>query len=191
MFPIYNSYTGDPVATFLIFSFAVLVYVFLSLGLYTVAKRRGLRNYGLAWLPIANYWVLGCLADQYDNAHTGKNLKLRRHLLWLCIATVSLYIIVYVIIAKAAFSQYSALNMLVNSLLLTPYFMLYVLLPLFFTLIIFCYIAFYKHYRSCSPDKAVVLLVFSITFAVIIPFVLFSLRKSDKGMPAPPVTEPQ
>lgn len=81
MYGISRPISFAPAIMFLVFSFAVLVYVFYSLGLYTIAKRRGLRYYGLAWVPIADYWILGSIADQYHNAHTGKNLKLRKHLL--------------------------------------------------------------------------------------------------------------
>lgn len=184
MYP--NIYSYDSVVKFLIFSFAVLVYVFFSLGLYTIAKRRGLRNYGLAWVPVANYWILGSVADQYDNAHTGKNLKLRKHLLWLSITSIILYFVMNSII-------YNNINTYIYTpYILILYFYMFILFPFVFALLIFEYIALYKLYRSCSPDNAVVLLVFSITFSVIIPFVLFSMRKSDKGMPVlPPAQEKQ
>lgn len=184
-----------PAISFLILSFAILVYVFHSLGLYTIAKRRGLRLYGLAWVPIANLWVLGCVADQYDEVHTGKNMKLRKHLLWLSIVYIVLYIVFYIIFIGiiltslftfAYFSNYTYL------MVWLPFLFISLLLPFIIALSIFGFMAYYKLYRSCNPDKAVVLLVFSIAFGIIIPFVLFALRKSDRGMPAPqPQTEQQ
>ena len=44
---------------------AVITYIFSSLGSYTLAKRRGIRAPGLAWIPIGGVrWILGSLADQ-------------------------------------------------------------------------------------------------------------------------------
>ena len=44
---------------------SLAVYIFSALGLYTIAQRRGLRNSWLAWIPVANVWILGSLSDQY------------------------------------------------------------------------------------------------------------------------------
>ena len=62
---------------------AVITYIFSSLGFYTLAKRRGIRAPGLAWIPIGGVrWILGSLADQYASL-TGSKLRCSRHiLLW-------------------------------------------------------------------------------------------------------------
>ena len=41
----------------------VVMYVFEALSLFTIAKRRGIPNYGLAWVPVGNMWIVGKLAD--------------------------------------------------------------------------------------------------------------------------------
>ena len=46
--------------------FGMVWYVLQSLGLYTIAERRGIRNPWLAWVPVANMWVLGSISDQYQ-----------------------------------------------------------------------------------------------------------------------------
>ena len=43
----------------------IAVYVFTSLALYTIAKRRGINHPWLSWIPVANVWILGSIADQY------------------------------------------------------------------------------------------------------------------------------
>ncbi len=50
---------------------AIVGYVLGALGLYTIAKRRGINNPWLAWVPVADMWVLGCISDQYR--HIVKN----------------------------------------------------------------------------------------------------------------------
>ena len=59
---------------------AVVSYIFLALGLYTMAKRRGIKNFWLAWIPVVNVWVLGCIADQYRYVNKGQ-IKARRKVL--------------------------------------------------------------------------------------------------------------
>ena len=39
-------------------------YVLSSMAVYTIARRRGLRKPWLAWIPVANVWLLGSLSDQ-------------------------------------------------------------------------------------------------------------------------------
>ena len=67
---------------------AVLFYVFESLGFYAIAKRRGVANPGLAWVPVASYWIMGCIADQYDEYTTGNSMNMKNILLWLAIGSV-------------------------------------------------------------------------------------------------------
>ena len=64
----------------------IAFYVLYSLGLFTMAKRRGIRCYGLAWVPVANLWILGSISDQYKYVTAGKNQKRRGILLALSIA---------------------------------------------------------------------------------------------------------
>ena len=44
---------------------SIAIYVFTALALSTMARRRGIAAYWLAWIPVANLWLLGSLSDQY------------------------------------------------------------------------------------------------------------------------------
>ena len=67
----------------------VAVYVLTALAVYTVAKRRGLSNPWLAWIPVADSWLLGSISDQYRYVVKGENRSKRKILLTLRIlATV-------------------------------------------------------------------------------------------------------
>ena len=44
---------------------AIVSYVLLAWGLFTIAKRRGINKPWLAWIPVVNVWMLGCISDQY------------------------------------------------------------------------------------------------------------------------------
>lgn len=156
----------------------VLAYVFYSLGLYTIAKRRNIKYPGLAWVPVASLWVLGSIADQYDYLATGSVKKLRLVLAWLAggVCGCGLILMIISVIIAASFDP---------SLLIITGLFGFIVWAAIITLAIFILIALYKLYRSCTPDNATVLLVLSIFFSIIIPFTVFALRNSDKGMPVP------
>lgn len=50
------------------FLVAIATYVFTALSLYTIAKRRFFldRRSWLAWVPFAQFWVLGSISDDYQ-----------------------------------------------------------------------------------------------------------------------------
>lgn len=56
---------------------AIAAYVLGSLGFYGIATRRGIRHAWIAWVPIANGWLLGCISDQYQSVKFGKEKKKR------------------------------------------------------------------------------------------------------------------
>lgn len=53
--------------------FFIGFYLLFSYGLYSVATRRGDKNAVLAWIPIANFYLLGTFIGEFDIA--GKQMK--------------------------------------------------------------------------------------------------------------------
>lgn len=62
---------------------SIASYILLALGMYTMAKRRGIRKPWLAWIPVANVWLLGCLSDQYQYVSLGRQRGRRKTMLTL------------------------------------------------------------------------------------------------------------
>ena len=75
---------------FVALAVATAQYVFGALGLYRIAKRRGIHNPWLAWVPVANVWLLGSVSDHYQYIVKRKVTKRRKVLLILEIAVVVL-----------------------------------------------------------------------------------------------------
>jgi len=46
-----------------LFILGIVAYVFTSLGLMTLAKNKGIENAWLAWIPIANLYILGLIVE--------------------------------------------------------------------------------------------------------------------------------
>ncbi len=76
---------------------AIASYVLMALGLYTVAKRRGIHKAWLAWIPVANVWLLGCVSDQYRQVAKGQVKNRRKLLLTLEIVVVVLAVLVSIL----------------------------------------------------------------------------------------------
>lgn len=71
---------------------SVALYVLQALGLYALAKRRGIRYAWLAWVPLGVLWVLGALSDDYRARVRGKQRKMRLYLPVLCAVLVVLLV---------------------------------------------------------------------------------------------------
>ena len=74
--------------------FSIAIYVLSSLSLYTIAQRRSIHNPWLAWLPIGNLWILGCISDQYRYVALGQEKSKRKVLLVLNIIAMVLAIVI-------------------------------------------------------------------------------------------------
>ena len=172
--------------------YSIVVYVLHSLGMYTIAKRRGIHNPWLAWIPVANLWALGSISDQYQYVAKGKVRNRRKVLLGLTIAMYVLLIVlmvsaVIVIVAAAG----GAMSDAVVAELIAPMLILLLsylaMLVIAIILLVYEYIAYYDLFTSCNPNNATAFLVLGIFFTFLLPFFVFACRKKDLGMPQPAV----
>ena len=162
--------------------FGLLTYILSSVGLYTIAKRRGIKNPGLAWVPVANYWIIGCISDQYQYVVNGKVHNKRKTLLLLYLIPVALSFVSSIVNSVAAVVAAGTGS---DSLAVLGVSLIFSLIQMGVNLagIIVYYIALNDIYHSCSAHNGTVFLVLSIIFPALIPFFFFALRKKDGGMP--------
>ena len=59
----------------------LVFYAMRAYAVYSIAKRRGMRKPWLAWVPVANSWMLGALSDQYRHLIKGEIRQKRKLLL--------------------------------------------------------------------------------------------------------------
>ena len=173
-------------------SLGIAAYVLRALGLYSIAKRRGINHPWMSWVPVLDLWVLGCISDQYQYVVNGKVKNKRKWMLGLNIALAVLYIAFFVFCGVAVFSAVSGITgsmgteKLVAALIGPAVGLLLGLIPLVgiaIALMVIRYIALYDLYTSCTPQNNVLFLVLSIFFSVTEPFFLFFIRTKDEGMP--------
>ena len=158
---------------------ALVFWVFRSIGLYTIAKRRGIGNAWLAWIPIGCDWVRGSVSDQYQHLVKGKVTSRRKILLVL--NAIGLVIglgsgILTVLQTIAAQTNVGVVSLGIAGLL-TPV----LTWGVGIAVLVFNHICSFDLYRSCNPENAVVFLVLGIVLPVTEPFFYFACRKKDLG----------
>ena len=161
-------------------------WILRSLSLHSIAKRRGIRNAWLAWIPVGSHWILGCVADQYQHLVQGKVTSRRKIMLILGAVSMVLYTVAYGLAFMQVFAGMgvlpveqavtAALAGAIPSMLGTV---------VGIVTLVFYHICNYDLYRSCRPDGAVAFLVLGIIFAFCEPFFYLACRKKDLGMVVP------
>ena len=172
----------------IVLALTVVVYVFQSISLYSVAKRRGIHNPWLAWIPIGNMWLLGCISDQYQYVAKGRGRNTRKFILGFGIATMALAFLGLFQSSMMMLALYQNGTNLSGAFM--GVFLSLMTMGVSVTACVFEFIALYDYYRSCNPENATVFLVLSILFTITMPFFMFADRKKDLGMP-PRAAEPQ
>ena len=170
----------------------IAAYVLSSLALYTIAKRRGLNHAWLSWIPVANVWILGSIADQYRYVARGEIKSKRKVLLTLNIISAVLTAVMVCLCVVAVVGAFSGAIMgrhedvIMRNLLGTLAGTLGLMVPILGVAIaaaIIRYMALYDLYSSCDPDNKTVFLVIGILFGITEPVFLFLCRNKDLGMP--------
>ena len=172
--------------------FSIAAYVLTSLAIYAIARRRGLRKPWLAWIPVVNCWIIGCISDQYRYVVKGQYKSKRKILLILKLVSV-IFVLAAVIaggflVADVVRTMMYGIRMeAVLSQILGPVLGIAgLVLPMFGLAIasaVIYFMALYDVFQSMDPANGVMFLVLSILFPVTEPFFLFFNREKDKGMP--------
>lgn len=165
---------------------AVATYVLQSLSVYTIAKRRGIKKPGLAWVPVANVWTWGCISDQYRYVAKGQVRNKRKWMLGLSIAMWVVYVVFFVAFGAFLFAVIDdthATDVFGAAGFLGMGVTFMALMGICVALTVLQYMALYDLYRSCDPSNAVMYLVLSIFVSICQIVFLFLCRNKDLGMP--------
>ena len=132
--------------------------------MYTIADKRGVKNAWLAWIPVGESWVLGKVADEYDErTNTKKNWA--KTLLTLSLVGgvffAVTYVAFFVFVFAAAFSSGGDLDTWVIAPLVVLYLILLVAALLMCACAVLKMICTYKVYESIVPEKAIKYMIVS------------------------------
>lgn len=167
--------------------FLLVQYVLTSMALYTLAKRRGVANPFLAWIPVADSYITGVLAEGYD-AREGHKRGWGKVLLIMSVIGNGGVIAGYVGLMASGMSaaiKYAPAEPPVGEWLvgfLVFYVVLLVGAIVFAAAGIVRQICVYKIYESTVEEKAVKYLLLSLMVPLAGPISLFMCRNKGYGM---------
>ena len=165
-------------------------YVLQGLGMYRIAERRGIHKPWLAWIPLANCWLLGSISDHYQYVAKQKVTKRRRTLLILEIALVVAYIAFIVSMFATLFSlDYAPTDEQGLGMILFMFLGMAILAGVAIAAMVFVYLTYFDLFRSCRPQNEVLFLILGIFVPITLPFFVFACSAYDYGMP--PKRDPQ
>ncbi len=158
-----------------VLAYAVIAYIFEAKAFSKIAARRGVGKPWLAWIPGANMWLTGKIAEDYCEKAEGRTTNYARNLIIFSIANVCL---------SFPLGFVSGITPYISNTAILFFFLLIELAVLAFSVafLVYQYIVYYKVLKSCAPEKATLYLILSIIFAVIMPFLLFSVSDRDDGL---------
>ena len=186
-----------------VYIFALLIGLFAysmeGLALHRMGKVCGAPYPWLAWIPVANVWILGSLSDQFRYVVRGQVRSKRKVLLTLNIISAVMGVVMVVALVAAVIRFVLSVRNpseteLVNALLGSIMGILALCVPLAGVAIaaaVLRFMALYDIYTSCDPANNTVYLVLSILFSFTQAIFLFLCRNRDDGMPPRRDAQPQ
>jgi hypothetical protein len=148
----------------------IAMYLLQAISIYTLSTRCGLNKPYLAFVPVANYYQMGLLADQYERPV--KIGKLRYALTPLavlqCIAAILLMVYSFQFLSEV-FAIIPSMETMAQGdmqVFWQAYIKYFMFFSVYFLLaipsMILTYVALYKIYKMVNPANAALLLILSI-----------------------------
>ena len=163
--------------------FAVLIaqYVMTSIALYTLAKRRGIANPFLAWIPVADSWITGSVAQEYDEREGHKRSWGKVLFVTSLIGSVGV-LVGYVGMIASAIAE--AMKYAPASAPMEAWFIKFIICYVLLLVAVVAltaagivrYICIFKIYESTVGDKAIKYLLLSIMVPLACPICLLLCR---------------
>ena len=161
----------------LILAIGIANYVLSSIGLYRIAKRRCIANPFLAWIPVANVWIMGEIAQEYDNRN-----GIKRNWKIAMIVPYLLEMLSAIVLTVLAVVMAILVKMVTASAILAPIIVFYIVyLVTIMSALVFAavnYICNFKIFESTVPEKALKYLILSITIPLASGICLYKCRNS-------------
>lgn len=174
----------------------VAVYIFVALAIYTIAQRRNFDRPWMAWVPVAQDYIVGSLSDQYQLTVQRKVTCRRKYLLGANLATVVSAIVLVIMLLVTVWNllaagynnydgEYDSVKVWGSTggvILAVVVFVAAVI-----TRTVYFHMSLYDIYRSCDPKNATLFTVLGIFFGFLPAVFLMICKDKDEGMYIPRV----
>ena len=164
----------------------IAIYLLESISVYKMAKSAEIKNPWLAFIPVANDWVFGTLAEKYKKKNGTKSARFGIILPVLegivLIETIALTIFTVISIKEITGYALDAVNtsseMVPEQFMsLIPVIILYfALMAVAFAYAVVFFIALWRVYSSFDKSNATLYIVLSVIFTISVPIILFIIR---------------
>ena len=168
-----------------IFGIAITMYLFEAFGIYRMGQKLGFKNPWLAFIPIANMYAFGKVAEQYvknDGRPSAKFSKilLTLNIIMLVLAILFTVVIIVTVIANIAMFDVTGGNeMAILSVILPAVLGYIVFIGLAIAQSVVYYIALWRIFAIFDHNNATVFLVLSIFISFLYPIFLFAVRNKE------------
>ena len=164
----------------------IAIYLLESIGVYKMAKSAEIKNPWLAFIPVANDWVFGTLAEKYKKKNGTKSARFGIILPVLegivLIEAIALTIFTVISIKEITGYALDAVNTSAEMapeqfMSLIPVIILYfALMAVAFAYAVVFFIALWRVYSSFDKSNATLYIVLSVIFTISVPIILFIIR---------------
>lgn len=164
----------------------IAIYLLESISVYKMAKSAEIKNPWLAFIPVANSWVFGTLAEKYKKKNGTKSARFGIILPVLegivLIESAALTVFSVISISEITGYAFDAVN--TSSEMAPEQFMsLIPVIILYFALMavaiayaVVFFIALWRIYSSFDKSNATLYIVLSVVFTISVPIILFIIR---------------
>lgn len=164
----------------------IAIYLLESISVYKMAKSAEIKNPWLAFVPVANDWVFGTLAEKYKKKNGTKSARFGIILPVLegIVLIESIALTIFTVISVKEITGY-ALDAVNTSAEMAPeqFMSLIPVIILYFALIavaiayaVVFFIALWRVYSSFDKSNATLYIVLSVIFTISVPIILFIIR---------------
>ena len=164
----------------------IAIYLLESISVYKMAKSAEIKNPWLAFIPVANDWVFGTLAEKYKKKNGTKSARFGIILPVLegIVLIEAIALTIFTVISVKEITGY-ALDAVNTSAEMAPeqFMSLIPVIILYFALIavaiayaVVFFIALWRVYSSFDKSNATLYIVLSVIFTISVPIILFIIR---------------
>lgn len=164
----------------------IAIYLLESISVYKMAKSAEIKNPWLVFIPVANDWVFGTLAEKYKKKNGTKSARFGIILPVLegIVFIESIALTIFTVISVKEITGYAldAVNTSTEMapeqfMSLIPVIILYfALMAVAFAYAVVFFIALWRIYSSFDKSNATLYIVLSVIFTISVPIILFIIR---------------
>ncbi len=164
----------------------IAIYLLESISVYKMAKSAEIKNPWLAFIPVANDWVFGTLAEKYKKKNGTKSARFGIILPVLegIVLIEAIALTIFTVISVKEITGYALDAVNTSSEMAPEQFMsLIPVIILYFALMavaiayaVVFFIALWRIYSSFDKSNATLYIVLSVIFTISVPIILFIIR---------------